>query len=89
MQRPPEQTRRHSVITAVFALLLISSACSLPLGCHLAAIASPTKTVVASPERCRSGFSTGELIAFLYARTFPRQEWEQRFNESQRGAKDT
>src|ERR1035437_9788257 len=27
---PPEQTMRHSVITAVFALLLISSASSLP-----------------------------------------------------------
>lgn len=27
---------------------------------------------------CRGGFSTGELIAFLYARTFPKAEWRQR-----------
>ena len=24
---------------------------------------------------CRGGFSTGELIVFLYARTFPKQQW--------------
>lgn len=27
---------------------------------------------------CRGGFSTGELIAFLYARAFPKAEWRQR-----------
>ena len=27
---------------------------------------------------CRGGFSTGELVAFLYARSFPREEWRQR-----------
>ena len=30
---------------------------------------------------CRGGFGTGELIAFLYARTFPREQWRQRFEE--------
>ncbi|HET6219774.1 MAG TPA: hypothetical protein VFE27_22295 [Acidobacteriaceae bacterium] len=30
---------------------------------------------------CRGGFSTGELIAFLYARTFPREEWRRRVDE--------
>lgn len=35
---------------------------------------------------CRGGFSTGELIAFLYARSFPRAEWRQRFEEALRGA---
>lgn len=27
---------------------------------------------------CRGGFSTGELIAFLYARSFPKAEWRRR-----------
>jgi hypothetical protein len=30
---------------------------------------------------CRGGFSTCELIAFLYARSFPQEEWAQRVNE--------
>ncbi len=34
---------------------------------------------------CRGGFSTGELIAFLYARAFPRQEWRARVDEAFRG----
>lgn len=37
---------------------------------------------------CRGGFSTGELIAFLYARTFPQEEWYARFNEALKGMKD-
>jgi hypothetical protein len=35
---------------------------------------------------CRGGFSTGELIAFLYARSFPKEEWSWRVNEAFRGA---
>jgi hypothetical protein len=31
---------------------------------------------------CRGGFSTGELIAFLYASSFPRQEWRERVDEA-------
>lgn len=27
---------------------------------------------------CRGGFSTGELIAFLYAYPFPKEEWRSR-----------
>lgn len=27
---------------------------------------------------CRGGFSTGELIAFLYARAFPKEQWRDR-----------
>lgn len=34
---------------------------------------------------CRGGFSTGELIAFLYARSFPKVEWRQRVDEAFRG----
>ena len=34
---------------------------------------------------CRGGFSTGELISFLYARSFPKDEWRQRSDEAMRG----
>lgn len=30
----------------------------------------------------RSGLSVGEIVAFLYARTFPRNEWAPRSNEA-------
>lgn len=36
---------------------------------------------------CRGGFGAGELIAFLYARSFPRQEWPERVEEALRGLK--
>ena len=31
---------------------------------------------------CRGGFSTGEIVAMLYARTFPREEWRNRMEEA-------
>lgn len=31
---------------------------------------------------CRGGFSTSELIAFLYARSFPKSEWRNRVDEA-------
>lgn len=34
---------------------------------------------------CRGGFSAGELIAFLYARSFPQEEWSHRVNEAFKG----
>jgi len=34
---------------------------------------------------CRGGFSAGELIAFLYAHTFPREEWKGRVREALAG----
>lgn len=30
---------------------------------------------------CRGGFGVGELLAFLYARSFPKEEWRARFDE--------
>lgn len=33
-------------------------------------------------EGCRGGFSVGELIAFLYARSFPKNEWRERCDEA-------
>lgn len=37
---------------------------------------------------CRGGFGTGELIALLYARSFPKKEWAERFDEALRGAEN-
>ena len=34
---------------------------------------------------CRGGFGVGELIALLYARSFPKEEWSQRVSEALRG----
>lgn len=34
---------------------------------------------------CRGGFGKGELIAFLYARSFPENEWNLRVDEALRG----
>lgn len=31
---------------------------------------------------CRGGFGTGELIAFLYAKSFPPEEWRKRVQEA-------
>ena len=37
---------------------------------------------------CRGGFSTGELVAFLYARSFPKNEWESRVRKAFSGMKN-
>lgn len=34
---------------------------------------------------CRGGFSSGELIAFLYAYPFPKEEWSSRVMEANSG----
>lgn len=39
-------------------------------------------------EDCRGGFCTGELIAFLYAKSFPKSEWRQRVDEAFKGAEN-
>jgi hypothetical protein len=36
-------------------------------------------------DGCRGGFGVGELIAFLYAYGFPRNEWRARVDEALRG----
>ena len=34
---------------------------------------------------CRGGFSVGELLGFLYARSFPKEEWRARVQEAWEG----
>jgi len=47
---------------------------------------SPQEEIVTG--NCRGGFSTSELVAFLYARSFPRTEWHKRFYEALKGMKN-
>lgn len=51
--------------------------------CH---VYSPQEAMVTGS--CRGGFSTGELIAFLYAHSFPKEEWQRRVVEAFRGAQN-
>jgi hypothetical protein len=37
---------------------------------------------------CRGGFSAGELIAFLYAHSFPKDQWRMRVDEALLGMKN-
>lgn len=53
--------------------------------CHVYG-AQPAMVDVA--KGCRGGFSSSELIAFLYARSFPKQEWAQRVDEAFERPKD-
>lgn len=48
--------------------------------CH---VYSPQEALVTGG--CRGGFGTGELIAFLYARSFPREQWHARVVEALHG----
>jgi len=36
---------------------------------------------------CRGGFGVSELIAFLYAKQFPKEEWRDRVDEAFQGMK--
>ena len=45
---------------------------------------SPQEAIITGD--CRGGFHTSELIAYLYARSFPKSEWKQRYKEAINGA---
>ncbi len=47
---------------------------------------APQKALIT--DGCRGGFSTGELIAFLYAHSFPKEEWRDRADEAFRGMRN-
>lgn len=48
--------------------------------CH---VFSPQEALITGG--CRGGFEVSELVAFLYARTFPKDEWCARFKEACNG----
>lgn len=47
------------------------------------AVYGPQEAVVTG--NCRGGFGVNELIAYLYARSFPRSEWKDRVKEAFNG----
>lgn len=47
--------------------------------CHIYG-AQPAMVDVA--KGCRGGFAVSELIAFLYARSFPKEQWQARVDEA-------
>lgn len=49
------------------------------------AVFGEQKAMVDFERGCRGGFYSGELIAFLYARSFPRNEWRTRIDEALTG----
>lgn len=46
---------------------------------------APQKSLIEGD--CRGGFGLEELVGFLYAASFPRNEWRQRFDEAVNGMK--
>ncbi len=65
----PNATCRESVYMAAYEVY-----------CHLW---GPQEALVTGG--CRGGFSTGELIAMLYAKSFPKDQWRVRFDEALSG----
>jgi hypothetical protein len=48
--------------------------------CH---VYSPQEALITG--WCRGGFGVGELVAFLYAHSFPKEEWRMRVDEAFKG----
>jgi hypothetical protein len=46
----------------------------------------PQEALVDLARGCRGGFSSGELVAFLYARAYPKEQWHMKVDEAFRGA---
>ncbi|MEE9611965.1 MAG: hypothetical protein V3W19_11970 [Desulfatiglandales bacterium] len=59
---------------------------SVPEAVYMAAyevyseVYSPQQAMI--EDGCRGGFGLGELTAFLYARSFPKDEWRKRSDEA-------
>lgn len=49
-------------------------------------LAEAWRWAVLNRETCRGGFGHGELIAYLFARSFPKDEWRQRVDMAFAGA---
>lgn len=81
IERHPVQTPRHWRGQA-YAPTTVTMA-AYEVYCHVYA---PQEALVTG--ECRGGFSTGELIAFLYARSFPKGEWRRRVDEAFKGAEN-
>jgi hypothetical protein len=79
-ERHPVQTRQHRAQAHVSSLVTLRA---YEVYCE---VYSPQPAMVDLVGRgCRGGFGAGELIAFLYARSFPKTEWSARVDEALSG----
>lgn len=77
----PVQANRHRSLTGYVSKLVTMKA--YEVYCYLY---SPQEALVTGS--CRGGFGVNELIAFLYAASFPKSEWRQKVDEALFGMKD-
>lgn len=75
-----EQTNRHPRDTARIPEAVALRA--YEVYCH---IWGAQPAMIDVEKGCRGGFSVGEITCFLYARSFPKDEWRARFTEAQKG----
>ena len=76
VERHPVQTPYHSRRLQGWAPKSVTMA-AYEVYCHVFA---PQEALVTGG--CRGGFAVSELIAFLYARSFPKDEWKRRVEEA-------
>lgn len=74
VQNPPRYPRRESKLRSEVTLR------AYEVYCHVYG-----KQEAMVTGNCRGGFGVGELIAFLYAHSFPREEWRTRVDEAFKG----
>lgn len=74
----PVQTRRHLRGEARVPKVVTMAAYEV-----YSAVYGPQEALITGG--CRGGFGVTELIAFLYARSFPREEWSKRVDEAFHG----
>ena len=70
---PVQTWKAHKHIPEAVALMAYEVYC---------AVYGPQPAMVDLERGCRGGFSTNEIIAFLYARHFPKSEWRERVDEA-------
>ena len=76
--RHPVQTPRHYRGQAWVPTAVTMAA--YEVYCH---VYGPQEAMI--KDHCRGGFSSGELIAFLYARAFQKKDWRHRVDEAFEG----
>jgi hypothetical protein len=81
IERHPVQTARYWRGQA-YAPTVVTMA-AYEVYCH---VFGPQEALVTG--ECRGGFSAGELIAFLYAHSFPKTEWRARVDEAFKGSEN-
>lgn len=68
---------RHDIAPVIPAAVALRA---YEVYCHVHG-AQPAMVDLAG-KNCRGGFGIGELLSFLYARSFPKDEWEKRVEEA-------